>query len=391
MNCEKIDNRIKDIVLLGATGSIGTQTVKVCRKNHIKVLGISFKNNLEKAIEIYNTVHPILVHTNSLENYRELLSLGINVCYGDDGMERLINLSNTIVNAIIGIAGLKPTVYALENGKDVMLANKETMVVCGEMINRLAKENNAKVIPIDSEHNAIYRLIKNENNVLDSSKIKRIIITASGGAFREKTRDELQNVLVKDALNHPNWKMGAKITIDSSTMVNKGLEVIEAHYLFDVDYDNIETVIHPESIIHSMVEYRDNSVGAIMYNPSMIIPISNCLLGDYEQTTVKRLDFTKINNMSFKSMDFERFPMVKLAYEVGKLGGLFPAVFNASNEAAVKLFLDGKIPFLDIEKIINESVEDFKNNGNNITDYSVDDIISIDEKIKDKIYEVNNK
>lgn len=284
------------------------------------------------------------------------------------------------MNAITGIAGLKPTIWAIENRKNLMLANKESLVVGGELINRIAVDNGVKIIPIDSEHNAIYRLVKNNKN-----EVKKLIITASGGSFRNKKRDELSNITVKEALNHPNWSMGKKITIDSATMVNKGLEVIEAHYLFNIDYDRIETIIHPESIIHSMVEYFDNSVGAILYNPSMIIPIQDAILGVYSNTSVNPLDFSKLSSLNFIKMDYDRFPMIKLAYEVGKKGGLYPTVYNASNEAAVDLFLNEKISFLTIEKIIRESVDNFKDNKIN---YTLEDIINTDKSIKERIKEV---
>lgn len=385
------NNRIEDLVILGVTGSIGTQTVKVCVDNGIKVLGISFNENLEKALEINSICHPVLIHTYSYENYKKLVEMGINSCYGDDGIKEIINLSKNVVNAIMGTAGIKPTYYAISNGCDVMLANKETLVACGEVITKKALEMNVNIWPIDSEHNALYRLIKNERLVNNINDVKRLIITASGGSFRDKTREDLKTVNCLDALNHPNWQMGKKITIDSSTMVNKGLEVIEAHYLYNIDYDKIETIIHPESVIHSMVEYKDNSVGAIMYNPSMIIPIQNAILNDYHETDVKSLDFVKLSKLTFREMDYDRFPMVKLAYMVGKKKGLYPAVYNASNEAAVGLFLNGKISFLKIEEIIIESLDNFEKSNMNIDNYDLDDVINIDLKVKERINEVYNK
>ena len=390
-NLENKNKRVEDLVILGVTGSIGTQTIKVCLENGIKVLGISFNENLEKALEINSLCKPFLVHTYSYENYLKLKNMGINSCYGDEGIKELINLSKNVVNAIMGTAGIKPTYYAINNGCDVMLANKETLVACGEVITKKAAEMNVKIWPIDSEHNALYRLIKNERLVNNINDIKRLIITASGGSFRDKKREELNDVCCKDSLNHPNWQMGKKITVDSSTMVNKGLEVIEAHYLYNIDYDKIETIIHPESIIHSMVEYKDNSVGAIMYNPSMIIPIQNAILNDYQETDVKSLDFTRLSKLTFKEMDYERFPMVKLAYEVGRRKGLYPAVYNASNEAAVNLFLNGKISFLKIEDIINEAIEEFEKSNMNIDNYEIEDVINIDLKVKERINEVYNK
>ena len=387
-------DKIKDLVLLGATGSIGKQTTEVCQRNQIMIKAIAFGKNIIKGLEIIKQCKPLYVCVydelesskliNMIDDYNlnsnDLEKIICKIGYGDDGLKQAISYSNNIVNAITGIAGLKPTIWAIENRKNLMLANKESLVVGGELINRIAVDNGVKIIPIDSEHNAIYRLVKNNKN-----EVKKLIITASGGSFRNKKRDELSNITVKEALNHPNWSMGKKITIDSATMVNKGLEVIEAHYLFNIDYDRIETIIHPESIIHSMVEYFDNSVGAILYNPSMIIPIQDAILGVYSNTSVNPLDFSKLSSLNFIKMDYDRFPMIKLAYEVGKKGGLYPTVYNASNEAAVDLFLNEKISFLTIEKIIRESVDNFKDNKIN---YTLEDIINTDKSIKERIKEV---
>lgn len=379
----------KGIILLGATGSIGRQTIEVCLKENISVLGISFNKNAKKALEIINLVHPKYVHTNDKEAKRLLESNGTKVLSGDDDLEVMIKASNDIVNAVTGIHGLKPTIIAIKNHCNLYLANKESLVTCGEYINKLLRETKAKIYPIDSEHNAIYRLINNEKCAKNS--IKKIIITASGGAFLNKTREELKNVTVSEALNHPNWSMGKKITIDSATMVNKGLEVIEAHYLFGIDYPQIETIIHKESIIHSMVEYDDGSVGAILYSPSMIIPIQNALLQKYQKTEVKELNFSETSNLSFKKMDYNRFPMVKLAYEVGKKKGLYPCVYNASNEEAVRLFLEEKISFLDIEKIITKEIKAFEASDLNIINYDEFDVLKCDKIIKERIKKVYDK
>lgn len=388
-------DKIKDLVLLGATGSIGEQTITVCSNNDIVIKAIAFGKNISKALEIIKTCKPEFVCTFSekeavdLSNNLELLGFDLSnleIGYGEEGLKKAISYSHNIVNAITGIAGLKPTVWSIEQGKNLMLANKESLVVGGELINKLAKENKVNIVPIDSEHNAIYRLVKN-----NKSEISKLIITASGGSFRNKSRDELVNITVSDALNHPNWSMGKKITIDSATMANKGLEVIEAHYLFNIDYDNIETIIHPESIIHSMVEYNDNSVGAILYSPSMIIPIQDAILNKYDKTEVAKLNFNKIKSLNFIEMDFNRFPLLKLAYFVGEKGGLYPTVYNASNEAAVELFLEEKISFLDIEKIVTDAVKEFDskyNNINNICCYTIEDIIKTDIEVKERIKEV---
>lgn len=393
-------NKINDLVLLGATGSIGEQTITVCLNNDIVIKAIAFGKNIDKAIEVINQCKPEFVCAfgekealelksrikSNLNNLNNLNFLNVEIGFGEDGLKKAISYSNNIVNAITGIAGLIPTIWSIEAKKNLMLANKESLVVGGELINKLALENNVEIIPIDSEHNAIYRLVKNNKN-----EISKLIITASGGSFRNKTRDELVNISVKDALNHPNWSMGKKITIDSATMANKGLEVIEAHYLFNIDYDKIETIIHPESIIHSMVEYNDNSVGAILYSPSMIIPIQDAILNKYEKTEVAKLDFGKIKTLNFTEMDFSRFPLLKLAYEVGRKGGLYPAVYNASNEAAVELFLEEKISFLDIEKIVTDAVKEYDSRtvkSNRENDFTIEDIIKTDIEVKERIKEV---
>lgn len=393
-------NKINDLVLLGATGSIGEQTITVCLNNDIVIKAIAFGKNIDKAIEVINQCKPEFVCVfsekealelksrikSNLNNLKNLNNLNVEIGFGEDGLKKAITYSKNIVNAITGIAGLRPTIWSIEAKKNLMLANKESLVVGGELINKLALENNVEIIPIDSEHNAIYRLVKNNKN-----EISKLIITASGGSFRNKTREELVNISVKDALNHPNWSMGKKITIDSATMANKGLEVIEAHYLFNIDYDKIETIIHPESIIHSMVEYNDNSVGAILYSPSMIIPIQDAILNKYEKTEVAKLDFGKIKTLNFTEMDFSRFPLLKLAYEVGRKGGLYPTVYNASNEAAVELFLEEKISFLDIEKIVTDAVREYDSRtvkSNMENDFTIEDIIKTDIEVKERIKEV---
>ena len=391
-------DKIKDIVLLGATGSIGTQTLEICSNKKIKVKGIAFNNSYEKAIEIIDKYDPICICTSSLSSFEKLKEIykGKEIVYGDEGFKKIVDYSDNIVNAITGIAGLKPTIYSLKRGKTIYLANKETLVVAGDLIKKEAQEKNVKIIPIDSEHDAIYRLIHN-NKLINCEnkdyKISRLIITASGVAFKNKTREELKDVTIEEALKHPNWSMGKKITIDSQTMVNKALEIIEAYYLFDIDYDKIETIIHPESIIHSMVEYCDGSVEAVMYNPTMLIPIQNALLEDFENINVKKLDFNSLKSLTFMKMDFDRFPVIRLAYEVLKKKEFYPVCFNASNEACVDLFLKGKISFLDIEKIILEtikSIETLKVKDKKITEleYNFENILLVHETVIKKIKEV---
>lgn len=382
--------RIRDIVILGATGSIGLQTLKICKDKNISVKAIAFNENYDEGIKIIKEYKPLYVAVSSLLSFEKLKELDFKetiVEYGDKALEKALNYSHNIVNAITGLAGLKPTIWSLQENNTLFLANKESLVVAGDLIKKEAKEKHMKIVPIDSEHDAINRLINNKHiNV--NNKIKKIIITASGGAFRDKTREELLDVSVMEALKHPNWSMGKKITIDSATMVNKGLEVIEAHHLFDIDYDRIDTIIHPESIIHSMVELVDGSVEAVMYMPSMLVPIQNALLGEFENLEVSRIDFVKLSKLSFKEMDYQRFPMIKLAYEVGKKGGFYPTCYNASNEVAVQLFLEGKISFLEIEKIITDMINKFNSMEISKLDYNFDNILLVHNQVIKCIKEV---
>ena len=385
---------MKELIILGVTGSIGKQVLETIKGKDFRVRSIACGSRvelLEDIIHDYNIEY--LSVSDCSEEVKEKVKVLQNkyphllVGYGEEGLIKAVtDYPGDVVNAITGIAGLIPTVKAIECKKNVMLANKETLVVAGNIILDMAKNNNVRIVPIDSEHNALYRLL----NSVKEKEVSKLIITASGGAFREKSRNELENVTIDDALAHPNWSMGAKITVDCATMVNKGLEVIEAHHLFGFDYDLIETVIHPESIIHSMVEYNDNSVGALMYNPSMLIPIQyaiyeNNLECAIDTTSVKKINFKELKQMSFREMDENRFPMIKLAYEVGKVGGLLPTVFNASNEAAVSLFLKGKIKFLQIEEIIKEACLKYQNINNIKKEYTIEDIIKLDREVKANI------
>lgn len=380
---------MKEIVLLGATGSIGTQVLEVIKNNeNFSLKGISFGKNIKRAIEIIEDYKPEFVcalEESDMEILKEKYP-NIQFFYGIVGLIDLVEVAlenGIVINAIVGIAGLVPTVKAIETKKDILLANKETLVVAGDIINKLVEENGVKLIPIDSEHSAILQCINSSKR----EDVKKIIITASGGAFRDKTRKELENVTLEEATEHPNWSMGKKITIDSSTMVNKGLEVIEAHYLFKIDYSNIETVIHKESIIHSLVEFNDGSVIAQMGNPDMRLTIAYALNYPNHEINnfIKPLDLVKIGTLTFKEMNYERFPMVKLAYEVGTLGGILPLVYNVANEVAVKLFMEGKIKYLDIEKIIKETVEYFKDK--NMLNPSLEVILLFEGLVKEKILE----
>lgn len=380
---------MKNIYLLGATGSIGRQTIEVLQllNDSYRLVSICFGNKLKEALEIINEFKPKLVCTSNLENYNYIKENypNIDLYYGDEGLVKAATCKyyedgeDIVINSLVGMIGLTPTIEAIKLKRTILLANKETLVVGGEIITKLVKEYNTKLIPIDSEHSAIFQCLEGRKK----EEVNKLIITASGGAFREFSRDQLENVTIDDALKHPNWRMGKKITVDCATMVNKGLEVIEAHYLFDIDYDNIETVIHKESIIHSMVEYKDNSIIAQMGKPDMRIPIQYAITypNKIKYNLDSGLSFKDLNSLTFKEMDFNRFPMLALAYKVGKMGGIMPAVFNASNEEAVKLFCENKIKFLEIENIIIDSV----NKTKNILSPTLNQILEVDKKVREDI------
>ncbi len=384
----------KNIFLLGATGSIGTQVLEIIKDKDYQVRSVACGLNIKRICEIIEEVNPefVSVKNESDANALQQKYPHITFGYGASGLVKaatyLEGEEGIVINAVVGIAGLEATAAAIKAKRDVLLANKETLVVAGDIINKLLKENNVKLIPIDSEHNAILRLINED-------KIKRVIITASGGAFKNKTRDELVDVTIEDALNHPNWSMGAKITVDCATMVNKGLEVMEAHHLFGLDYEKIDTIVHPESIIHSMVEYNDKSVLALMYQPTMLNPIQHALLGYAEELDLPSVDFETLGSLTFRKMDYERYPMIKLAYKVGKMGGIMPLVYNASNEIAVKLFLDGKIKFLEIENIISKAVAKYESENkfyiNDESKFTIENLLKLDSKIRQEVLDEVNK
>ena len=377
---------MKKLILLGATGSIGTQTLDIVRanQNEYQVIAMSLGHDVLESAKLIEEFKPQLVCARTFED-QELLKLkypDLEVCYGESGLVSAATYDKDeknvlLVVALVGSVGLVPTVEAIKIGRNIALANKETLVTAGEIVMSLAKENNVTIFPIDSEHSAIYQTLLGENH----DDIKRLIITASGGSFRDYSRDELENVSVEDALKHPNWKMGAKITIDSSTMMNKGFEVIEAHHLFGIDYDKIDTILHKESIIHSMVEFVDSSVKAQMGNSDMHMPIL------YALAYPKRIKYNNSlnlagKNLTFKEMDFERFPCLRMAYEAAKRGNIFPTVLNASNDAAVKLFLDDKIKYLQIEEIIEEALNEAKE----VEILDLDNILKVEKEVKEKIF-----
>lgn len=376
---------MRDICLLGATGSIGTQTLEIIRESKTyRLKSISFGKNIELGSKIIEEFRPEYVSVLSETDMQTLQKKfpDVKFGFGEEGLLTAATYtSGTLINALVGMVGVKPTVAAIKKGMKILLANKETLVVAGEIINQLLKQYGTDLIPIDSEHSALFQCLQSGSK----KDVSRLIITASGGPFRNLSRQELKSVGIEEALKHPNWKMGPKITIDSATMVNKGLEVMEAHHLFGIDYDRIETVIHPESIIHGMVEYKDKSVIAEMSLPDMRLPIQYALTypEKSENLNFKTLDLAEIGLLTFKKMDFERFPALKMAYQVGKAGGLMPAVYNAANEVAVSLFLKGKIKFTEIEEIIEEALDKFENKA----DPTLDEILARDCLVRNRILE----
>lgn len=346
----------KLISLLGATGSIGIQTIDIIREHpqQFKLVAFSAGRNLEKTREIIREFKPTLV---SVQEEVDAISLKkefptIDLAYGSKGLIAVATHpdSSVLVNAVLGSVGLEATLEAIKQQKTIALANKETLVTAGHLVMAAAEKYNAPILPVDSEHSALFQSMNGEKR----SQVSKLILTASGGSFRDRTREELENVTIQDALNHPNWSMGAKITIDSATMMNKGLEVIEAQVLFDMPYDDIEVVLHRESIIHSMVEFHDTSVMAQLGTPDMRVPIQYALSypDRLPRTNAKRLNLVEIGKLHFEEMNFKRFRALKLAYDAGRAGGTMTTVLNAANEAAVALFLNGEIRFLQIEDCI---------------------------------------
>jgi 1-deoxy-D-xylulose-5-phosphate reductoisomerase len=352
---------MKSISLLGATGSIGQQTLDVIASypEMFKLTSMSVGKNIQEAEKIINQFLPEICAVQSEDDAKTLQNRVGSRTKIVSGMEGLIEAavsteSTVVVNAVIGSVGLLPTLKAIEANKTIALANKETLVTAGHIVMEKAKKHDVPILPVDSEHSAIFQCLNGEN----TSQAEKLILTASGGSFRDKTRDELKNVTVDEALNHPNWSMGAKITIDSATMMNKGLEVIEAHWLFSFDYSKIDVILHKESIIHSMVEFADTSIIAHLGQPDMRVPIQYALTHPdrLELINGKRLNLWEAGKLHFQKMDYERFRCLKLAFEAGNMGGLMPTVLNAANEKAVELFLNGQISFLEIEEMIERAM-----------------------------------
>ena len=353
---------MKRVLLLGASGSIGTQTIDVIN-NHsdeLVLVGASVGKKIDYLRELLSKY--ALKYAYSIDKQVDLEKQYPNTkfYYGEDGILNIVKEQeyDVLVNALVGYVGFEPTLNAIKNKKDIALANKETLIVGGDIINKAIRDNNVYLYPIDSEHSAIFQCLQGNKK----EEVRRLIVTASGGSFRDKTREELKDVSVEDALKHPNWNMGAKITIDSATMMNKGFEIIEAHHLFGFDFDHIDTIIQKESIIHSMVEYNDGSIIAQLGLPDMRLPIKYSLLYPNHKASCNSdyLDFNKISSLSFKEVDFDRYPLVKLAYEVGRKGGNLGAVLVGANDESVRLFLNKEISFTDIEKNVIKAINNCK-------------------------------
>ncbi len=352
----------RKVVLLGSTGSIGTQTLDVARANpdDIKIVGIAANRSVDKVEQQVREFGPKYVAMFDEDAAKELkIKLADVPVTILSGMEGLVEISqvpeaDTVLTAVVGMIGIRPTMAAIEAGKDIALANKETLVTAGHIIMPLAERKNVKILPVDSEHSAIFQSLNGE----PKSKLEKILLTASGGPFRGKKRSELASMTVDDALKHPNWDMGIKVTIDSASLVNKGLEVMEARWLFDVSLDQIQVVIQPQSIIHSMVQYVDGAVMAQLGVPDMKLPIQYALFyPDRVPLDEKRLDFFELSQITFEKPDTDTFLGLKLAYEAARAGGSMPTVFNAANEMAVKKFVNREINFLDIYDMISGAME----------------------------------
>lgn len=376
----------KKIAILGSTGSIGTQALEVIEKlaDKFEIIAISAGNNVElikEQIKKFTPKYVSVIKKDAAEELKELFP-NITILYGDNGLNTIATLDEIqmILVAVSGKIGLKPTIEAIKKGKDIALANKETLVMAGDIVIKLAKENNVKILPVDSEHSAIFQCINNGKDA------KHLIITASGGPFRNSSKEEMEHANLDEALAHPRWNMGKKITVDSATLMNKGLEVIEAHHLFNFDYKDIKVVVHPQSYIHSAVEFVDGSIIAQIGIPSMHIPIQYALTypDRVEGIETESFDFIKAAKFEFYEPDYEKFPALKLAFIAGQKGGTYPVCLNAANEEAVFAFLDKKIKYLDIYKITKTIFDDYISIGNP----NIDQIIEEDEKIRIKTREL---
>lgn len=381
--------QIRKIGILGSTGSIGTQTLEIVRSNKdLQVVALAAGSNVNLMEEQIREFSPAIAVMWSKEACKELKlrvsDTNVKILFGMEGLLQaaVIPDMEILVTAVVGMIGIRPTIAAIEAGKTIALANKETLVTAGHLIMPLAKKKGVSILPVDSEHSAIFQSLNGEKQ----GNISKILLTASGGPFRGKNKNDLMDISVEDALKHPNWTMGKKITIDSSTLVNKGLEVIEAKWLFDVEPEQIQVVVHPQSIIHSMVEYLDGSIIAQMGMPDMKLPIQYALFYPNRRSMEgTRVDFYKLSELTFEKPNTEVFKGLSLAYKAIEVGGSLPTVYNAANEIAVSLFLDRKISYLQITELIEKAMEEHTVIGNP----SVNEILQIEEQIYELIRQEN--
>ena len=355
---------MKYISILGSTGSIGTQTLDIVDQNKdLCVRGLAAGSNVKLLEEQIRKYRPVIAavweEEKAIKLRQAVADIPVKIVAGMDGLIEVVTeeMTQMVVTAIVGMIGIRPTMEAIKAGKDIALANKETLVTAGHLIMSMAKEYGVKILPVDSEHSAIFQSLQGSKR----EELRRILLTASGGPFRTRTKEQMKDIQVEDALKHPNWVMGRKITIDSATMINKGLEVIEAKWLFDVDLDQIQVVVHPQSIIHSAVEFRDSAVIAQLGTPDMRLPIQYALFyPDRRVLNTKPLDLFAVGQVTFEKPNLETFEGLALAYEAATIGGSMPTVFNAANEKAVAKFLNREIAFLEIPEIIRASMEEHK-------------------------------
>jgi 1-deoxy-D-xylulose-5-phosphate reductoisomerase len=380
---------MKKILILGSSGSIGVNALNVIRKfpDKFKVTGLTVNSRIDVLEQQIKEFHPEFVVVTDESKARELRSNIGNLCEVLVGDNELLKVSSErefdiLLGAIVGFAGLAPTLEAIKRGKRIALANKETLVVAGGLVTRLVLENSAEILPVDSEHSAIYQCLVGEN----LNEVEKLILTASGGPFLNKEKSFFENATVDEALNHPNWKMGSKITIDSATMMNKGLEVIEAHWLFGLPVERINVVVHPQSIIHSMVQFVDGSIKAQLGLPDMKLPIQYALtFPERLQNDFKRTNLPGINNLTFYEPDFNKFECLKLAYDAIDTGGTAPCILNAANEIAVDNFINKKIKFSQISQLINKALNKIENHS----DPDIDTIFDCDKKTREFVTTLN--
>lgn len=381
----------KNMVILGSTGSIGLQALDVVRahSDELRVIALSAYHRVDQLIPLIQEFQPRYVAVRTLDQAKLVRAHcpSVEVGFGDEALLTASSLSEAdlLLNALVGAAGIRPTLQALDASIDVALANKETLVAAGDLVLAKANEKKARMIPVDSEHSAILQCLQGSS----TEEIEKLIVTASGGPFRRTSLQELNNVTINDALAHPTWTMGSKITIDSATLMNKGLEVIEAHLLFGIPYDRIQVLVHPQSIVHSMVQFNDGAILAQMGTPDMRIPIQYALFGASGRihSPWQRLDFSRISEFTFESPDFVKFPALQLAYDCGMAKKTFPAVMNAANEVAVHAFLDGQIGYLDIVDIVRRVVEDHHAEST----FGIEEVFAADQFARDDALQLITK